>query len=172
MAGHVVNSRRANLRSSSVNGIPFFNGAPKVKKNVLKHLKLSAKKSFWWLWNEILIRLSLAMKRNVWTFRVFQAHKDSCRFGKETVRDGAGAGWEGTRGGCEFEVCHVRGGQAGFSTFLRVCGGFQFCECRVKANKNFNPRRTAPAGWLHFFTNYRVKQVVFTQVKGLHPSAN
>jgi len=32
MAGHVVNSRRANLKSSSVNDILFFNSALKAKE--------------------------------------------------------------------------------------------------------------------------------------------
>jgi len=36
MAGHIVNSRRAILKSSSENDILVFNGALRAKKEVLK----------------------------------------------------------------------------------------------------------------------------------------
>jgi len=36
MAGHVVNSRRANFKSSSVNGILFSKSVFKAKKEALK----------------------------------------------------------------------------------------------------------------------------------------
>jgi len=42
------------------------------------------------------------MKHVAWAFSGFQTHSDKCRFGTETVRTGAGACWDGARGGLEF----------------------------------------------------------------------
>jgi len=92
MDGHVVNSRRANLMSSSVSDKLFFNSALKVTKcsRLTKrfHIFKVSFKSFCWLWNEPLNNLPLAMKYSARVFSGFQTHSDRCRFGTETVRGG------------------------------------------------------------------------------------
>jgi len=78
MDGHVVNSRRANLNSLSVNDMLFFNIALKAEKEVFKvdyevshfHFTLFFKR-FCWLWNEPLNKLLLATKHVAWVFSGF-----------------------------------------------------------------------------------------------------
>ena len=57
---NVVNSRRANLKGSSVNDILFVNSALRIKRWSLIRFQIFA---FCWLWNEPLNKLPPAMKR-------------------------------------------------------------------------------------------------------------
>jgi len=62
---------------------------------------------------------------------------------------GAGAGWDGLRGGRGLEVCGAGADKisipagAGWERttflFLRVRGGFKFCGCGPGADKKFQP---------------------------------
>jgi len=74
----VVNSRRANLNSSSVNDILFFKSAFKPKNKALKvdqkvsHICFTVFfKSFCWLWSEPLNKLPQTMKHVALVFRGF-----------------------------------------------------------------------------------------------------
>jgi len=92
MAGHVFNSRRAKLKSSSVNDILFFNSAFKAKKDFkvdqkVPHLYVPAfLKSFCWSLNEPLTKLPLAMKHTL-LIGGFQTHSDKRRCGAKAGRE-------------------------------------------------------------------------------------
>ena len=75
-AGHVVNSRRANLKSSSVNDVLFEAKKEelKVDKKVSHFCITVSCMSFCWLWNEPLNNFPQAVKHVAWDFSGLQTH--------------------------------------------------------------------------------------------------
>jgi len=122
--GHVVNSRRANLKSSSVNDILFFSSALRKKRwrlTQVSHFYFAVFiKSFRWLWNEPLNKVPLAMKNVAWAFSGFQTQSGRCMLRMETVR--------------------------GRVRRLRVRGGFKIYVCEVGADKKFRPAQDSIGG--------------------------
>ena len=60
------------------------------------------------------------------------------------MRDEAGAGWDGLRGGCGLEVCGCGGERTKFLKLLRVRGEavLNFAGAGRERTQSFKPRRT------------------------------
>ena len=89
---HAGNSRRADLKSTSVNDILSINSALWKKLTRFHIFPFQCfLRPFRLLWNEPLNKLPLEMKRVAWVFSGFQTHSGRCRFGTEILWGGAGA---------------------------------------------------------------------------------